>query len=272
MPAIMFHPSSSASSSSIGHMLDCDPLKPNTGHLYVCQPHTIQIIQLVEAPPPPRRISSVIQSTSAGSSSASSYPSTSDSEEEDCSSYCSSIVTPDESSHDRDPIPWTDDTYSTRMKRVHAWRDGFVKATYPLAEARTSPLKRKSNPHQDDDTVRLTYFKTLTLARWPQHIQAHWTPMSRLRYTLPLASRVSANMAALQTYPKHVVSPSNTISNNPLHFVLLVSPHLTIMDTPFALLYDNPRLFRTCLPYTHFPSCVPQAGEVKGCIYRLYII
>lgn len=167
----MFHPSS----PSLVHMLDCDPLKPNTGHLYLCQPHTIQIIQLVEATPPPRCISSVIRSSSLASDSDSSdsnssYPSTSDSDE-DCTSYCSSIITPDDSSHDREPIPWTDDTYSTRMKRVHAWRDAFVKATCTLSgasiapaspppsdalpDARSTSLKRKSNPHQtDDDTVR----------------------------------------------------------------------------------------------------------------------
>ena len=133
----MLHPSSS--SSSIGHMLDCDPLKPNPGHLYLRQPHAIQIIQLVEGPPPPRRISSVIHSTS----SASSYPSTSDSEE-DCSSYCSSMVTPAESSHQRDPIPWTDDTYTTRMKRVHAWRDAFVKATCPAPGTSLSPPRPRA--------------------------------------------------------------------------------------------------------------------------------
>ncbi|KAG6374799.1 hypothetical protein JVT61DRAFT_4182 [Boletus reticuloceps] len=100
--AIMFHPSSD-SASSLVHMLDCDPLKQNPGHLYLCQPHTIQIIQLVEATPPPRCISSVVCSSSTGSSSISSYPSTSDSDE-DCTSYCSSIVTPDDSSHNHAPI------------------------------------------------------------------------------------------------------------------------------------------------------------------------
>lgn len=158
---------SSASSSSLVRMLDCDPVKQNLNHRYLCQPRTIQIIQLVEATPPPRRISSVI-SSSACSSSTSSYPSTSDSEE-DRSSYCSSIVTPDDSSHNRAPIMWTDDTYNTRMKRVHAWRDAFVKATctlsgasptspspYALPDARSLSLKRKTNPHQaDDDTVRI---------------------------------------------------------------------------------------------------------------------
>ncbi|KIK92987.1 hypothetical protein PAXRUDRAFT_146071 [Paxillus rubicundulus Ve08.2h10] len=142
----MLHPSTSIGTSL--HMLAYDQSKVNPGHLYVRQPHTIQIIQLVEGPPPPRRISSVIESSSASSSSASSCPSTSDSEAE-CSSYCSSIVTPDESSHDREPAPWTDDTYDTRMKRVYDWRDGFTQAT----NSRTSPLKRKVTQHQADDDV-----------------------------------------------------------------------------------------------------------------------
>lgn len=163
MPAIMFP----SSSSDLVHAIDCD-LKQSPGHLFVRQPHTIQIIQLVEGPPPPPRpIESVIQTSSAGSSSASSCPTSSD---EDCSSYCSSVITPDHSA----PVQWTDDTYSTRMKRVHAWRDGFVKATStcpvsgacaspaalcPLSDAPPEPrapsLKRKTHPPQtEDDSVR----------------------------------------------------------------------------------------------------------------------
>ncbi|KAI6101125.1 hypothetical protein EDD16DRAFT_1694731 [Pisolithus croceorrhizus] len=126
-------------------MLALDSKVPS-GHLYVREPHAIQIIQLVEAsPPPPRNISSVIQSASAGSS----YPSTSESDEEECSSYCSSVVTPDESCKDREPAPWADDTYSIRMKRVHLWRDAVTKD--PSSPCSSSPLKRKLNSHHDDD-------------------------------------------------------------------------------------------------------------------------
>ncbi|KAI6139668.1 hypothetical protein BKA82DRAFT_1007401 [Pisolithus tinctorius] len=142
----MLHPSSSPSSlgpSPLHDMLALDSKVPS-GHLYVREPHAIQIIQLVEAsPPPPHNISSVIQSTSAGSS----YPSTSESEEEECSSYCSSVVTPDDSSQDREPIPWTDDTYDVRMKRVHLWRDSVTDASSSCS----SPLKRKLNLHHTDD-------------------------------------------------------------------------------------------------------------------------
>lgn len=144
------YPSSIGASSL--HMREFDQPKVNPNHLYVYEPHAIQIIQLVEGPPPPRRISSVIESSSSGCSSASSCPSSSDSEE--CSSYCSSIVTPNESSRDQEPVPWTDDTFNIRMKRVCDWRDGFTKATSALTDSRNPSLKRKMNQHQiDDDTL-----------------------------------------------------------------------------------------------------------------------
>jgi hypothetical protein len=135
----MFH-----SPAIVHHILDCDPYKQSTqpGHLYVRQ--SLQIIQLVEAPPPPPRISSIIPS----SPSTSSCPSSSDDDEEDCSSYCSSLVTPGDSSHAHEPIQWTDDTYNTRMKRVHAWRDGFVKATCSLSGTpAVSPLPPPPRAH-----------------------------------------------------------------------------------------------------------------------------
>lgn len=143
----MLHPSSSPSSlgpSPLKDMLALDSKVPS-GHLYVREPHAIQIIQLVEGPPPsPRNISSVIQSASAESS----YPSTSESDEEECSSYCSSVVTPYESCKDHEPAPWTDDTYDIRMKRVHLWRDAVTK---DLPSPCSSPLKPKLYSYHDDD-------------------------------------------------------------------------------------------------------------------------
>jgi hypothetical protein len=97
--------------------------------LYVHQPCTIQIIQLVEcsSPPPqqkytPSRISSSYYSTSNSDGSVydSSSPSLSD-----ASSYCSSAEERDAqmapSFNDRDPS--VDDTYRTRQRRVSLWRD-----------------------------------------------------------------------------------------------------------------------------------------------------
>ncbi|KAH7885783.1 hypothetical protein F5I97DRAFT_2060327 [Phlebopus sp. FC_14] len=173
-PNIMLHPSSSPSSlgpSPLDMFAAYDQSKVNSGHLLVRQPHTIQIIQLVEGPPPPprtRRRLSPSDMDSSSASSSESYPSTSDceseEEEEECSSYCSSIVTPEDSSsagaqqqQQRACVAWTDDTYNVRMKRIHDWRDGFVKATTSGACALTgscsSPLKRKMNQHQMDDDV-----------------------------------------------------------------------------------------------------------------------
>jgi hypothetical protein len=97
--------------------------------LYVRQPCSLQIIQLVEcSPPPPQqkyissRLSSSFYSDSQSDSSA--YDSSSSSQS-DGTSYCSS----DEQSNpagppsieDRDPS--VDDTYRTRQRRVSLWRD-----------------------------------------------------------------------------------------------------------------------------------------------------
>lgn len=175
----LIHPSNSHSSIGVvsQHMFDPYDEKVNPSHLYVCQPHAIQIIQLVEGPPPPPRISSPIESSSAGSSSGSSYPSTSDSEDDNCSSYCSSYVTPSDPSQDREPVVWTDDTYHVRMKRISVWRNNSLKAMSPSAgtsliwlqstlphsnisiEPRSSSLKRKLDRNQtDDDSVGLTAY------------------------------------------------------------------------------------------------------------------
>lgn len=78
--------------------------------------------------------------------------------------------------------------------------------------------------------------------------------------------RVCENTVAQKTSLKHAVSQSNIISSN-AH--LLVSCHLTIMITSFALLYDTKGLFHTCLPYIHFSYCVPRATQVEGCILSL---
>lgn len=97
--------------------------------LYVRQPCSLQIIQLVEcSPPPPQqkyvssRLSSSFYSDSQSDSSA--YDSSSSSMS-DGSSYCSSAEqsnpTVPPSFEDRDPS--VDDTYRTRQRRVSLWRD-----------------------------------------------------------------------------------------------------------------------------------------------------
>ncbi|KAG5653313.1 hypothetical protein H0H81_001184 [Sphagnurus paluster] len=118
-------------SSSDVHNHD-DP-KFSTGHLYLRQPHTVQIIQLVEGPPPPpRKITSVINaSTSAYSSSYSSSSTSSEDDESLCSSYCSSDLPPEQSDSPLGDQESTalhselpHETYST-TKRILAWRENF---------------------------------------------------------------------------------------------------------------------------------------------------
>ena len=105
--------------------------------LYVCQPYSLQIIQLVEcSPPPPQQqqrqkytpsmISSSSYSDSSESESDSSAYDSSSSSLFAGSSYCSSAAedsaAPAPPSFDnRDPS--VDDTYRTRQRRVSLWRD-----------------------------------------------------------------------------------------------------------------------------------------------------
>ncbi|KAI0741997.1 hypothetical protein C8Q80DRAFT_1110210 [Daedaleopsis nitida] len=103
-------------------------------HLYLHQQRTVEVIQLIEVPPPPPR-SHPYTSTLASSSftsSSSSDSSSSDSEEDEsvCSSYCSSSEDVDVAQ-----APTYDDTYKTRLHRVLAWREGFVKAHASVAGA-----------------------------------------------------------------------------------------------------------------------------------------
>jgi hypothetical protein len=124
--------------------------------LYVRQPCSLQIIQLVEcsSPPPqqnqnkytPSRISSSSSSYSDSQSDSSAYDSSSPSLSDD-SSYCSSAEQDGSapmppSFTERDPS--VDDTYRTRQRRVSLWRDAvyskndaalgsfFTLTSYPL--------------------------------------------------------------------------------------------------------------------------------------------
>src|SRR6267154_719907 len=107
--------------------------------LYVRQPCSLQIIQLVEcSPPPPQqkyspsRLSSSSYSYSDSDSDASAYDSSSSSLSA-ASSYCSSAedcAPPVPPSFDnRDPS--VDDTYHTRQRRVSLWRDAVYSKNVP---------------------------------------------------------------------------------------------------------------------------------------------
>ena len=149
-------PSPSDSSSAPIHMFDHFQSKvASPNHLYVRQPHAIQIIQLVECPPPPRRVSSVAYSSSAGSSASSCPTSSSDEDEDDftdSSSYCSSYVSDEASLGQK--VLWTDETHDIRMKRVTSWRDAAAKAltaTELSSSSSSSSLKRKAHSEAEQE-------------------------------------------------------------------------------------------------------------------------
>lgn len=111
-----------------------DHPKLSSPHLYYRQPHTVQIIQLVECDAPPPRLGSPINDSSASSSSSnddSSTDSLEDDEESACSSYCSSDLPPEETDAAESELKQTyraeasTETYSIRMKRILAWRENF---------------------------------------------------------------------------------------------------------------------------------------------------
>lgn len=116
-------------------IVDVHP-KLSSPHLYYRQPHTVQIIQLVECDAPPPRLGSPINDSSASSSSSNDYSSDDsesleDDEESACSSYCSSDLPPEEtdaaeSEHKQAyRAEASTETYSIRMKRILAWRENF---------------------------------------------------------------------------------------------------------------------------------------------------
>jgi hypothetical protein len=123
--------------------------------LYVRQPCSLQIIQLVECTPPPpqpKYISSRLSSSfySDSESDGSAYDSSSSSLP-DGSSYCSSAEqsTPAAPSSFEDRDPSVDDTYRTRQRRVSLWRDAvYSKNDTPSAPA-ASPCQKRKTPDGD---------------------------------------------------------------------------------------------------------------------------
>ncbi|KAI0761802.1 hypothetical protein BD413DRAFT_485377 [Trametes elegans] len=131
-----------------------------TGHLYLHQQHTVEVIQLIEVPAPPPRSTPCTSSLASSSFYSSSCSSDEDSEQDESvgSSYCSS----DEESSDASPeAPVYDDTYKTRLNRVLAWREGFSKTvdadeSLPVppstpVHSSSSSLKRKADSDYEFD-------------------------------------------------------------------------------------------------------------------------
>jgi hypothetical protein len=106
-----------------------DQHKFDLANLYCRQPYAVEIIQLVEVPPPARRFP--IDSSSIASSSSSCYSSECESEysseaESAGSSYCSSDSS-EQMNSEEEEVSKPDETYGTRVTRVHAWRASFAK-------------------------------------------------------------------------------------------------------------------------------------------------
>ncbi|KAH9026365.1 hypothetical protein EDB85DRAFT_2149205 [Lactarius pseudohatsudake] len=148
--------------------------------LYVRQPCSLQIIQLVEcSPPPPQqkyiqsRLSSSFYSDSQSDGSA--YDSSSSSLS-DGSSYCSSAelsapVPP--SFEDRDPS--VDDTYRTRLRRVSLWRDTVYSKNDAASARPASPCQKRKTP--DGDLVNCDPLASHTPRKSPRStLSAHSCP------------------------------------------------------------------------------------------------
>ncbi|GLB43299.1 hypothetical protein LshimejAT787_1302000 [Lyophyllum shimeji] len=126
--------------------------KYTSAHLYLRQPHALQIIQLVEGPPPPpRKITSVINDDYASSSAYSSSYSSSSSSSSACSSYCSSVDESD--SPEESALELSTETYSA-TKRILAWRENFSAHFGATASesSLSSTLKRKISLEEGEDT------------------------------------------------------------------------------------------------------------------------
>jgi hypothetical protein len=129
--------------------------------LYVRQPCSLQIIQLVECSPPPPQQQHKYSPSRLSSSASSSY-SDSDSDSDGSaydssssslsagSSYCSS----DEEDSDpqvppsfdnRDPS--VDDTYHTRQRRVSLWRDAVYSKNVPGPSPSSNPSCTSGSSH-----------------------------------------------------------------------------------------------------------------------------
>ncbi|KAI0306025.1 hypothetical protein B0F90DRAFT_1666151 [Multifurca ochricompacta] len=168
--------------------------------LYVRQPCSLQIIQLVEcSPPPPRqkytpsRISSSSYSDSQSNDSA--YD-TSSSSLSDGSSYCSSVegdtplVPP--SFDDRDPS--VDDTYRIRQRRVSLWRDAVYSKNVTTFARPTSPCQKRKTPDGDLTNINNDSVATHIPRKSPlSTLSAHSCPACDEDFSSPLGLRQHAS-------------------------------------------------------------------------------
>ncbi|KAI0369760.1 hypothetical protein BV20DRAFT_1113474 [Pilatotrama ljubarskyi] len=180
-----------------------------TGHLYLHQQRTVEVIQLIEVPAPPPRSHpyTSIASSSFVSSSCDSSDDDSEEDESVCSSYCSS-----EEDADVNQAPVYDDTYKTRLNRVLAWREGFVKAvdaeeslpappSSPVSASPASSLKRKADSDvefdSDDDTSSQSSKRSRSLS--PQER----IPWQQRRFSTHSCPACDTGFSSLQSLRQH---------------------------------------------------------------------
>ncbi|KAH9939147.1 hypothetical protein B0H21DRAFT_757325 [Amylocystis lapponica] len=168
------------------------------------QERTLEIIQLIEVPAPPRAqrsstkfSSSVASSSYTSSSSSSTNP---DSVEESAiSSYCSSDA-------EDCCVSVPDDTYTTRLKRVLAWRENHAKATgLPLDSSSSLPHapKRKSDSddlHLGDDTDAASHTSKRSRRSEPARTRTAWPQRRLSAHSCPACDAPFATPQSLQAH------------------------------------------------------------------------
>ncbi|KAI0796176.1 hypothetical protein C8Q75DRAFT_364943 [Abortiporus biennis] len=186
------------------------------GPLYLRQPRTLEIIQLVEVDAPPRQQPSSFASSSVPSSSAYSASSTSSdfdpddeqqqSEEEESvvSSYCSS----DEEEMVERKIGPYDDTYGTRINRILTWRENFAKAMGVAIPHNTAShashllLKRKMEEDGDDDAVSLSSKRSRHSEPAEQPPKNYWAHRRLSSHSCPACDACFNTRQSLQQHGK----------------------------------------------------------------------
>ncbi|KAI0299272.1 hypothetical protein BC826DRAFT_65954 [Russula brevipes] len=169
--------------------------------LYVRQPCSLQIIQLVEcSPPPPQqkytpsRISS--SSYSDSDSDASAYDSSSSSLSAG-SSYCSSAAADDDSASPVPPSidnrdPSIDDTYRIRQRRVSVWRDAVYSKNDAHSARPASPSQKRKTP--DGDLASSDSVTSHTPRKSPRStLSAHSCPACDEDFSSPLGLKQHAS-------------------------------------------------------------------------------
>jgi hypothetical protein len=214
--------------SSFQMLATCTQLHQSKQEPLYYQQHTLEIIQLDEAPPPPpRRLTSLINSSAAGSSSSSYgdddsfYSSSQNSsssasssnivaDEDDgdaesmCSSYCSSDMPPEDSAGSSVPSgpPHSndyDDSHTTRMARIIAWRDEFSASCTSTEPLHRPPLKRKiseQEPEDSDDDAGSSHSSKRSRSQGRHH-HTH-TSAANSAYPCPACDSFFSSRQALQ--------------------------------------------------------------------------